>query len=64
MGATLASRENSLVNALLKIRCFLEVFPKKDEPSTGTTKSLMTVKIVLNDPQSTSKQKKKKHTWW
>ena len=42
MGTTLASREDSVVNALLKIRRVLEVFPEEDETSTRTAKSLVT----------------------
>jgi hypothetical protein len=65
VGTTLASRENSIVNALLKIRRILEIFPEEDDTSPGTTKSLMTVKIILkrtDTPQEISKGKK--HTWW
>jgi hypothetical protein len=50
VGTTLASREDSVVNALLKIRRVLEVFPEEDETSTRTTKSLVTVKIMLKAP--------------
>ena len=48
MRATLASREDSIVNALFKIRRVFKVFPEEDQTSTGTTKSLVTVKDVLN----------------
>ena len=50
MGTTLASREDSIVDALLKIRRVIEVFSEEDETSTGTTKSFVTVKIMLNAP--------------
>ena len=44
VGATLASREDSIINALFKIRGVLEVFPEEDETGTRTTKSLVTIK--------------------
>ena len=48
MGTTLTSREYSIVNTFLEIRRIHEVFPEEDETSTGTTKSFVTVKIMLN----------------
>ena len=62
MGATLASREDSVVNTFLKIRRVLEVFPEEDKTGTGTTKSLVAAKMCSAAPKI--KKKKKEHTWW
>lgn len=41
MGSTLASREDSVINALLEVFRILEILPEEDETSTRTTESLV-----------------------
>ena len=43
VGTTLASREDSLVDALLEVLSLLGVFPEEDKTSTGTTECLVPV---------------------
>lgn len=43
MGTTLASGEDSLVDALLEVLSLLGVFPEEDKTSTGTTECLVPV---------------------
>ena len=39
--ATLAGRENGVVDALLEVLCVLEILAEEDETSTGTTEGLV-----------------------
>lgn len=41
MGTTLASRENSIVDTLLKVRSIRAILPEEDETGTRATKRLM-----------------------
>ena len=53
---TLASGEDSLVNALLKVLSLFDVLPEEDQTSTGTTESLVATRSSVSTSSSETRE--------